>query len=117
MSQPLTKQETQRANELRARSNLSAQEVAELNELLLRADAHEAEQLAPHTRAVESENQVRESENQRLAALVERRQRLVNQLAESLQMARAERHAIDLELQSILHAPAENSSTLAGDRR
>ncbi len=118
MSQSLTKQEMQRANQLRARDNLNPPEAAELNELLPRADSHEAELLAPHTRALQAQNEARAAENRQLAALVERRQRLANQLAEALQTARAERRAIDLELQSILQAPAaENSSTLAGANR
>lgn len=117
MSQPLSPKEAQRLNELRERADLTSHQAAELSDLLARADAHETALLTPHTRALEAENQSREAENRRLVALVERRQRLANQLAQSLQMARAERRAIDLELQSILQTPAENRSNLAGDRR
>lgn len=112
-SLPLMPEEWQRLRELREGVSLTHAELAELEQLLERADAHEAAVLAPQTENLRAENEANDAYNRQLEALLERRRQLTVSLKTALETARAERFAIDRELQSLL----QNGEVLSGARR
>lgn len=115
MTNPLSPAQWQRLRELRAGSELTSAQSADLEGLLAQADAYEAAILAPRNRVLEEETLALKKQNQQLASLVERRRKLVNRLATTLEAARAEQSAIDRELQQLL--PSEKDAALIGTSR
>jgi hypothetical protein len=96
-------QKRQRLQELRERqSGLTEAERAELAGLLKELEAAEAAYLRPATERLRAEREILEKQNRTLEVLAHRKEGLLRRLRDFLAEAKAERHAIERELDAVL---------------
>src|SRR3712207_1895171 len=113
MSAPWDEQRLERTRTLRSRepSALTEAERRELDRLFEEMGAAGNASLAPATQRLRSEREAVEAQNEALKALVLRRENLAMRLEQVLTETRAERQAIEQEMNRILSASGTSSST------